>query len=85
MRPHFSRLAKDETTASLIVSVAYENGHLIAKITRFGELPDGAPLPKTSEPTAILMWAAEYERQFAVPVRIRLQGVVWNPIWGKLD
>ena len=78
-------MAKDETTVSLIVSVAYENGHLVAKITRFGELPDGAPIPKTSDPKAILKWAAEYESQFAVPVRIRLQGVVWNPLWGNLD
>jgi len=86
MQPRFTRLAKGESDAALIVSLAYENGAQVAKVTRFGDLPDhAATRPSTSEPRVVLAWAAQYERQFAVPVRIRLQGVAWNPIWGILD
>jgi hypothetical protein len=41
-------LAKDGPTGPPIVSVVYENGHPNAKITRFDELPDGAP-PKQAK------------------------------------
>jgi hypothetical protein len=53
-----SALAKDATTAALIASIVHENGREVAKVIRFGELPDGHSF-LTSEAKAILLWAAE--------------------------